>query len=313
MANVRTAQAIARGIDPSWPRPVKYLGGGVNGRVYETNDGRLMKFIYDYAPQEYEALRKLQGTYIVPRFKKGNAQIMNLNQTTSKTVRKVMFPKAANLSNDLTVFVMGRAGDSSAMTLYTYLQTHPEYNKANVQRRVEYLVEQMALRGISHGDLHANNIIVTVGPSGRITGMWAIDFGRSRKLAVGNTERQAMGRLNFGEMFTTHSIFPPYRPKNVPVRQGSRANVHMMETMYGKRLSPAWERRVANLRKNILETMKQYKSPGKTLRPKAKSLSPTKHKSPPRPRSAPARIATPQKGLKVTLSLKRKRAGASLR
>jgi hypothetical protein len=184
-----------------------------------------------------------------------------------------MFPNT-NLSDELTVFVMGRAGNSRAMTLYKYLTTH-SYNKANVQRRVEYLIEQMALRGISHGDLHANNIIVTVSPTGRISGMWAIDFGRAHGLKAGNTERQTMKKRELNSKFGTHSIFPPYSRQNVSVREGSRANVNMMEVMYGKRLSPSWERRVANIRKKVLEEMKQYKSPAKGSRTlRAKSMSP---------------------------------------
>ena len=148
------------------------------------------------------------------------------------------------------------------------------FNKTNVQRRVEYLVEQMSLRGISHGDLHANNIIVTVTPTGRISGMWAIDFGRARLMKAGRTERNTMTSLNLNNMFKTHSIFPPYVPRNVAVRQGSRANVNMMEFHYGKRISPARESRIANTRKKVLEEMKQYKSPKRSApRPRPKSLS----------------------------------------
>jgi hypothetical protein len=273
MSNLSIAKKLARVFNPKWPAPVKYLGGGANGRVYETNDGRLMKFIYDNAPQEFLALHKLQGTYVVPRFQRGNGLVKRLSEETAKKVEKTMFPKA-NASNKLTVFVMGRAGNSRAMTLYKYLTTH-SYNKSNVQRRVEYLIEQMALRGVSHGDLHANNIIVTVSPTGRISSMWAIDFGRAHGLKAGNTERESMKKRELNYKFGTNSMFPPHSRRNISVREGSRANVNMMEVMYGKRLSPSWERRIANIRKNVLEEMKQYKSPAKGSRTlRAKSLSP---------------------------------------
>ena len=314
MANVRMAQAVAHAVaeqlNPSWPKPVKYFGGGVNGRVYETNDGRLMKFIYGNAPQEYTSLRKLQGTFTVPRFKNGDGHVVNLNQKQAVGLKKKMFP-SANLSNKLTVFVMGRVGNSSAMTLYQYVKKYPRANTANIQRRVEHLVKEMALRGVSHGDLHANNIIVTASPTGRITGMWAIDFGRSRTMAPGKTERSTFGKLRYNGLVNTGSIVPPYISGQVPYYNRSRADVHMMNVSYGKRLSPGWERRVANMRKEVLNEMKQYKSPRKTTSPrKTKSLSLAKRRtpSPARPRSAPARIATPQKGLKV--SLKRKRSVA---
>ena len=304
------ARKVAEQLDPSWPKPVKFFGGGANGRVYQTNDGRLMKFIYGNAPQEYTSLRKLQGTFTVPRFKNGDGHVVNLNQKQAVGLKKMMFPSAI-LSNKLTVFVMGRVGNSSAMTLYQYVKKHPGANTANIQRRVEYLIKEMALRGVSHGDLHANNIIVTVSPAGRITGMWAIDFGRSRNVAPGKTERSTFGKLKLIRYEPTGSIIPPYISGQVPLYNGSRADVHMMNISYGKRLSPGWERKVANMRKEILNEMKQYKSTKKTTSPrKTKSLSLPKP-SPARPRSAPARIATPQKGLKVRLSLKRRRSVAS--
>jgi hypothetical protein len=28
-----------------------------------------MKFVYSFAPEEFEALQKLQGTFVVPRFR----------------------------------------------------------------------------------------------------------------------------------------------------------------------------------------------------------------------------------------------------
>jgi hypothetical protein len=288
MANLSLAKKLAAAFNPEWPTPVKYLGGGVNGRVYETNDGRLMKFIADFAAHEFMALQKLQGTYVVPRFQKGNGLVKKLTPNTSKKVGKIMFPKKTD-TDLMTVFVMGRAGNSHSMTLYKYLQTHPNYNKSNVQRRVEYLIEQMALRGVSHGDLHANNIIVTVSPTGRISGMWAIDFGRAHGLKVGKTERQTSRNRELNSKFSTSSMFPPHVPRNVSVREGSRDNVNMMEAMYGKRLSPSWERRIANIRKQVVEEMKQYKSPAKgrlktrSLRLKRRSVS----ASPRRGRSAP--------------------------
>ena len=242
------AKLIAENINSKWPKPVKYMGGGVNGRVYHTNDGRLMKFVYSRAPQEFNALEKLQGTFIVPRFKKGDGHVIYLRNEEAEEIRNSMFPNL-NYKKHLTVFVMGRAGNAStSMTLWQYFQKFPGlFSKEYVQRRVKYLIEQLHLRGVSHGDLHANNIIVRVTPTGQISGMWAIDFGRSKILNAGKTERETAA--------------------------SSGANVHMMNAMYGNRVSPTWERRVANIRKQVLEEMKQYKSPGRKSIPKAKSLS----------------------------------------
>jgi hypothetical protein len=125
MSNLRMARKFVKTVRPSWPKPVKYLGGGANGRVYETNDGRLMKFVYDNAPQEYKMLQRLQakGTHIAPRFTPGNGGVFTFAPGTSEKVRNSMFPNSNNLSKKLTVFVMGRAGNSGAMTLDDYYIT----------------------------------------------------------------------------------------------------------------------------------------------------------------------------------------------
>lgn len=310
MSNLRVAKMIAHNIDPSWPKPIKFFGGGVNGRVYKTNNGRLMKFIYDYAPQEYESLAKLQGSFVVPRFKKGNGHILNLNQNLSDELRNDMFPNAQNNSNSLTVFIMGRVGNASSTTLRNYISRYPSANKKNIARRVAYLVKEMHLRGVSHGNLHDNNIIVSFDSAGRLTGMWAIDFGRSRSIPRGKTETKMYKSLKHNIMFPTQSLYG--KVTRLPVYNGSRANINMLHAVTTAKMPKGTMKRIARLRSEVSNEMKNYKSPSRSVKPKAKSVSPsrTPKRSPPRPRSAPARIATPQKGLRVRLSIKRKRSVA---
>jgi hypothetical protein len=297
--NIELAQRIVASLKNGWPTPVKYLGGGVNGRIYETNNGRLIKFIYGAAPVEYEALRNLQGTHIVPRFE-NKAKVIKLVKS-KESVRNVMFPNQ-NLSNYLTVFLMGKVGGNKGMTLWQYLKKYPNANKASVQRRVEYLVEQMHLRGWAHGNLHAGNIIVSVNSDGKITGMWVIDFGRGYRIKRGKTERETwIAMSNNKRLFRTGSVFAGGPNKNIPLR-GSvprRADVHMMNTHYEKRIEPAQERKWRNIRQFAVgEVEKFLKSPKKrTLRrsksapasasPKKKSPPPKKRspRSTPRPRS----------------------------
>ena len=303
MSNLRVARSIANNI--GWPKPTKYLGGGVNGRVYETNNGRLMKFIYDYAPQEYEALQKLQGTFVVPRFKKGEGLVVNMNPAQSKTVRNVMFPRSKYLSSEMTVFVMGRVGNASSMTLWNYVSKHPWANKKNIARRVGYLVKEMHMRGVSHGNLHDENIIVSTDSAGRITGMWAIDFGRSWNIPLGKTETEMYKGETPNSRHPTRSLYG--KTTQVPVYNGSRSNINMLKAITTAKMRKGVMKRIAKLRSEVANEMKNYKSPSRSVKPKAKSASPRRTSaSPARPRSAPARIATPQKGLKV--SLKRKRS-----
>jgi hypothetical protein len=266
-----------------------------------------MKFIYDYAPQEYEALQKLQGTFVVPRFKKGEGLIVNMNPAQSKTVRNVMFPRSKYLSSEMTVFVMGRVGNASSMTLWNYVSKHPWANKKNIARRVGYLVKEMHMRGVSHGNLHDENIIVSTDSAGRITGMWAIDFGRSWNIPLGKTETEMYKGETPNSRHPTRSLYG--KTTQVPVYNGSRSNINMLKAITTAKMRKGVMKRIAKLRSEVANEMKNYKSPSRSVKPKAKSASPRRTSaSPARPRSAPARIATPQKGLKVRFSLKRKRS-----
>jgi serine/threonine protein kinase len=273
MKNLDIAQRIVKKIGRGWPKPVKRLGSGSYGVTYVTNNGRVMKFENGNHSEEYKTLLKLQGTHVVPRFKNGNGVVTNLNKLT-KSIWDDRIDK-------MTVFIMGRAGGDQGMTLHKYLRTHPSANIANIHRRLEYIVSELHTRGVSHRNLHEENIIVTTGPSGRITGMWVIDFGSS----------------------TTGANY--------------KRNLKLVSNITNKSFSPSFSHKISARRTQIANIMKQYKSPTRSSRgtplPKAKSASPRKSPSRsatrPRPRSAPARTSlTSVKTLRRSVSIKRKRA-----
>jgi len=249
---------------------------------------------------------------VVPRFKKGNGRVYNLNENLSEELRSSMFPNAYNNSNTLTVFLMGRVGNASSTTLRNYISKHPGANRKNIARRVAYLVKEMHLRGVSHGNLHDENIIVSTDSAGRITGMWAIDFGRSRSIPLGKTETKMYKTVKPNLKYPTQSLYG--KTKQVPVYNGSRANINMLRAVTTAKMASGMMKRIARIRKEVAEEMKQYRSPssrgatGRSLSPRRTPASPRRTPRSSRPRSAPARIATPQKGLKVRFSLKRKRA-----
>jgi hypothetical protein len=157
------------------------------------------------------------------------------------------------------------------MTLRRYLQTHPTANRANVQRRVEYLISEMAGRGVSHGNLHDENIIVSVSPTGRIDGYVGHRFrsGVLQEPWKDGTERVWNQSVPGKCSGPCRRISPTAR--QVPVREGSRANVHMMNVVYGKRLSPSWERAIAARRKQVVEEMEAVQESARQLPPRAKS------------------------------------------
>lgn len=187
----------------NWPAPVKYIGGGANGRVFETSNGRYMKIVANNAPQEWRALQKLQGSHLFPRFHKNNHWTLTVLPEQKPILAQVLNMKVSDIGSALTIFIMGRVGNGEAMTLHKYLKTFPNADIRRVQDRVFGLIEAMHSKGVSHGDLHSNNILVRPDSQGRILGMWAIDFGRSRNIPLGKTERELYAGNKNSSIFWT--------------------------------------------------------------------------------------------------------------
>jgi len=285
--NIQAIRETVKAINPKWPLPVKFVGGGADGRVFETNDGRYMKFVMDYAPQEWKALKKLQGNFKFPRIKNGN----HLNFKTMTNRVRDHFRALLNVNKfgeGLTIFIMGQVGGGNAMTLKQYIRKFPDANRMRIQNRVFDLIESMHIRGVSHGNLHSENILVTADSVGRLTGMWAIDFGRSKNIPLGKTEREHYNKLPVNQQFWTPTAFNSNKGAEIPVRNASRANVHMANIHYGKKFIRPRENIIKNRRLAVASEMKNYKSPRKTTSPRrSKSLSPRRSKSlTPRPKIA---------------------------
>jgi len=269
---------------PTWPSPKRFIGGGVNGRVFETTNGRLLKLVASFAPQEWATLLRLQGTHTVPRFKKDdhvNLQLSPRIKSNVNIAKKFSSLLNMNIGNGVTAFIMGSVGGGKAMTLEKYAEKFPKANRTRIQNRVKYLIEEMHVRGISHGNLHGGNILVTADLTGRITGMWAIDFGRSTRISRKKTERQHYGLKPTSEHFTP-SLFKN-KEGYVPVFNGSRMNVHMARIHYGEDFTRENENRIAKHRESIRKNLELLKSPKKVSSVRrAKSLSPVKPRVSPR-------------------------------
>jgi hypothetical protein len=279
-------EALAKHFFPRGPKPVEYLGGGADGKVYIMNDGRLIKFVLGSAPQEYTALHKLQGTGLVPSFRNGNGKVLPLTSYHQNMAKKLF----GYASSHMTAFMMGRVGGEKAMTLRKYTQQYPSANRENIERHLRTVVNTLGLKGISHGNMHDENIIVEVDSNGRIRRMWLIDFGRSNKLNINQTARNMfavargiiVGRGQKPGMFVTRGLFG--RVQEVPlagVSQNRRIDPHMFYALTGKEYSRANEAQIANYRK-LIAGMKNRRVTTPTRR--AKSASPA-----PRPKTTNAR------------------------
>lgn len=191
---------IVKKANRTWPRPVKFLAGGADGKVYETTDPNvLVKIVAGNNPQEYHALEKLQNAKfgnqrIVPKFTKGQGKVVNLTFPERLKVNNTLF-NAYRHRGKVTVFLMGRVGNSESTTLSKYLKTFK--NKANtgyIKIALPRIMETLAYRGIGHGNLHKGNIMVSFNSEGKIKGMWIIDFGRSHAFSAKNTHSSYLAR-----------------------------------------------------------------------------------------------------------------------
>ena len=146
----------------------KILGAGVNGVVFD-NGKMVRKFTEADNRSEYNAMKKLANSGYVPKVHELNA------------------------GKGYTMYSMNRLPPNT-VTLYKYLALRPQF-KTLARKMLKEIVEDMHERGISHGDLHDNNIMVTMDDKDNIKKMWIIDFGRAVEIPKGKTELQSYAGL----------------------------------------------------------------------------------------------------------------------
>ena len=277
--NLNKIRNFTKLVKANWPLPAKYIGGGANGRVFETNNGRYMKFVMNKAPQEWRALKKLQGNFRFPRLKNGNHRNVTIARNSNRKRIANMF-KVEWVGNGMTIFIMGKVGGGHAMTLKSYFKKYPGANRERVQNRVLSLIDYMHLKGVSHGNLHHENILVTADSMGRLTGMWVIDFGRSRNIPLGKSEQNVFSKIPLQVKHMTKHMNNNTVGTEIEVRNGSRMNRHMATVHYNKPYSRNRAAAIAKRRLEINTEMKNYKSPKKTPSPRrtqsARKASPVK-------------------------------------
>lgn len=248
----------------NWPTPIKYIGGGANGKVYLTNSGKLMKVVLGSHPQEFRPLHTLKNTKFVPKFNQRNWAIVPISKrsfgkrtflfnskvvsqrpikrklkkvisqiakTNNKNMENILkeeknlLMKAVNLQKQknkalkkkVTIFLMNRVGNAGnkVMTLQEFLSTRGLQTWNKVRQVLKDIVKKLHNRGVSHGDLHTANILVSIGPRG--FRLWVIDFGRSTVIPVGMSEANIFKQLyRIGKL-----------KNGIPVHYGPRGLTHI--------------------------------------------------------------------------------------
>lgn len=140
------------------------------------------------------------------KLKKVTAQLAKENNNNMRTILKNQKNALAKLLNlqkrknqatkkKVTIFLMNRVGNAGnkVMTLYDFLSGSNSQKWNAVREILKDIVKKLHNKGISHGDLHAKNILVSIGPNGYK--LWVIDFGRSTVIPVGMSESNIFNKL----------------------------------------------------------------------------------------------------------------------
>jgi tRNA A-37 threonylcarbamoyl transferase component Bud32 len=144
---------------------LRLLGKGVNGAVYNVGS-RAMKVMKGVSGKEYLAMKRLRGVKFIPKV--------------------VLGSYVANKKRKVSAFLMSKLPDT-AITLKEFHRQYGTKADPNEPIILGHVITQMHIRGISHGDLHSGNIMVThTGP--KIDRLWIIDFGRSIRIPKGHSE-----------------------------------------------------------------------------------------------------------------------------
>lgn len=183
------------------------------------------------------------------RLKKG----YNTPKKRTEIVSYINYLKAS-MHKKATVFLMNKINSGNVMTLHSFFSKMKSNNslKNRFRRSIFEMIKQIKLRGVSHGNLHAGNILVSVTPQGKIK-IWMIDFGRSSIIPIGMTERNVFAKKGKPDEYfgSIGSLSKKNENRNVPVYNGSRANVHMANIHYGIPFPRNIERNINVQRKKL--------------------------------------------------------------
>ena len=183
---------------------LKLLGAGANGRVYNVGT-KAMKLVKGTSSKEYLAMMRLKGTKFIPKVTKGSFYV--------------------NTKKGVSAFLMNKL-PSNAITLKKFHEKYGDKADPTEPAKKAYVIQAMHIRGISHGDLHTENIMVThTGP--KITRMWVIDFGRSIRIPKGHTENSVYRVLR--KVTGYNSVYGKlYGNKNAPSRPNTQLNPNVV-------------------------------------------------------------------------------------
>lgn len=214
--------------------PISTIGAGMNGVVFGIAEpNKVLKVTVGNATREVNALRRLlaAGANFVPYV---NGNFINIARTNVSTnIKNRLFPKKA--VPVMSTYVMQKVGH---MTLWGYAKTRTltNKNKNAIRSEIARIIRFMHEHGISHGDLHAGNILVELTADGNVKKLWVIDFGRYVNIPMGATEKAAYNALRKDRIHTNYNLFNAARKPLTQLYSGrggvARRNQNLYREMY---------------------------------------------------------------------------------
>jgi len=144
------------------------IGKGGYGAVYQASNANLGNLAIKIQKKsnnsnaEIKALKKLTGTGIAPNY--FNNYVIKANNNTAKLI-----PRGVAAGNNVSVLMSKMIRGNPLKKWYTGAPI-PQ----NIKNKVKNTVSKMHNKGVIHGDLHRNNILI--GNNGKA---YVIDFGKS--------------------------------------------------------------------------------------------------------------------------------------
>jgi len=240
MSKINNARKLVNRISGNtgkrWPSIDKVLGSGSNGITFLTtnNPPKVLKIAVGNATGEVQALRKLHnaGSNFTPKLSNNYVSIRKNTNVINK-----LFPyrnKNNNNKSFMTAYVMNKVGNTS---LWSYVKSghNTANNKRQIKESILKAINFMHAQGISHGDLHAGNILVELNREGKMKKIWVIDFGRYVNIKPGKTENNTYKALP-SIMHRNYNVFNSTAKTLVEMRTGpmglSRRNLNLYKYMY---------------------------------------------------------------------------------
>lgn len=170
-----------RAVKKNWPIPIRLLGAGNHGAVFETNNGRAIKFLNGNGKAEFNMLKRISNSGIAPRVRNGNI----FNNNDPKWIRGNFNANSKLYGNmnmyfnsgTMGMFIMNKVGDMTLSAYKKIYKPNDQYIKYLRNYKLWILRQLNSIFRIRHGDTHDGNFLVSVNRQGQVTRMWIIDFG----------------------------------------------------------------------------------------------------------------------------------------